>query len=1144
MDARIGFYICHCGINIAYKVDVQEVAAFIQTLPGVVVSRDYQFMCSDPGQDMIIKDIQEHSLNRVVVASCSPRMHEKTFQNACYRAGLNPYLFQMTCVREHCSWVIEDPEEATHKAKHLAAAAVNRVQLHQKLYPRQESVHPDVLVVGGGIAGMQAALDVARSGHQVYLVEKTPSIGGHMLQFDKTFPTLDCAACIGTPKMVDVGQNPNINLLTYSEVKDVSGFIGNYQVTIHKKPRYVIEGVCTGCGECAKVCPVTMPSEWNEGLSNRAAIYRTFPQAIPITFCIDKRDRAPCTRACPAGVNVQGYVQLISQGKYQEALELIYDRLPLPGVLGRVCPHPCEDNCRRSQVDSAVAIRSLKRFAADSAKAGPEPLQKPEREEKVAIIGSGPAGLAAACFLRQQGFQVCIFEASQHLGGMLRTGIPDFRLPQEILDQEIQLIMDLGIEARTGVCFGEDITLQDLKNQGFAAAFIAIGAQAGARLGLEEEKECPGVMDAVSFLQKVNLGEEVQIGPRVLIIGGGNVALDAARVALRTGGKEVRILYRRSAQEMPAHLEEIQEARREGVRISFLTSPCRLVLEQSCLKGLECKQNQLGEPDSSGRRRPEPVEGSEHVLEADTILAAVGQRVQADWAQQEPDLAWTRRGTLQSDPKTMQTSLDWVFAAGDAVTGPATVVQAIGGARQAAEAICRYLDGEELKSQSEEQAEQKPGEDWRPVPEELEPEERPASEQLPPEQSLQGFWEVEKPLQEESAVKEAQRCLNCGVCSECMECVRACGPNAIDHSMQPEDLQVNVGSIILATGYDLMDPGVIHQFGYGHFPNVLTSLEFERLNNATGPTSGEIRLRDFQGDFQGKPESVGIVHCVGSRDSNHHEYCSRVCCMYALKYAHLIKDKLGHDVPVYNFYIDLRCFGKGYEEFYRRVQEEGVTLVRGRPAEITDQALSPAEEGKLTVVCEDTLLGRNLRIPVDMVILCPAMEPSQDSQELTRLFGLSQGKDGFFLEEHPKLGPNTTATDGIFLGGCCQGPKDIPDSVSHASGAAAQALSLATRGEVSISPTISWIDPDICIGCQVCIGLCAYGAISFDARRGVSVVNEAMCKGCGSCAGYCPSGAAQVRHFSQKQIFSELEGILEPVYGTDKSAQAHAQEAS
>ena len=342
MPKKIGFYVCHCGVNIAGRVNVEEVAEFARGLKNVAVARDYKFMCSDPGQEMIEKDIRELDLNRVVVASCSPRLHEKTFQSTCQRAGINPYLFQMASVREQVSWVTQDGEEATRKAKTLAAAAINRVNYHQRLAAREVKVHPDTMVVGGGITGMQAALDIASAGHKVYLVERQPTIGGHMLQFDKTFPTLDCAACIGTPKMVSVGQNPNIELLTYSEVAEVSGFIGNYKVKVRRKPRYIEEGVCTGCGECANVCPVSMPSEWDENLGTRKAVYRPFPQAVPITFAIEKKDRAPCVIACPAGINVQGYVQLIGQGKYKEAIQLIMERLPLPGILGRVCPHPCE----------------------------------------------------------------------------------------------------------------------------------------------------------------------------------------------------------------------------------------------------------------------------------------------------------------------------------------------------------------------------------------------------------------------------------------------------------------------------------------------------------------------------------------------------------------------------------------------------------------------------------------------------------------------------------------------------------------------------------------------------------------------------------------------------------------------------------
>jgi heterodisulfide reductase subunit A len=313
-------------------------------------------------------------------------------------------------------------------------------------------------------------------------------------------------------------------------------------------------------------------------------------------------------------------------------------------------------------------------------------------------------------------------------------------------------------------------------------------------------------------------------------------------------------------------------------------------------------------------------------------------------------------------------------------------------------------------------------------------------------------------------------------------------------------------------------------------PNVFTGLEFERLSNATGPTGGKILIRDENGEFTRVPRSVAILHCVGSRDVNYHEYCSRVCCMYALKYTHLLKEKVGHDTAVYDFYIDQRCFGKGYEEFYRRCQEEGTIFVRGKVAEITDQAEAPSERGKLVAIAEDTLLGRRMRVPVDMVILCTAMEARADAAEVGRVFGVNQGADGFFLEEHPKLAPLNTATDGVFLAGTCQAPRDIPDTVAQASGAAAKALALSTRGRVEIPSAISWIDPDICAGCQVCIGLCPYGAIEFDPRRQVSVINEALCKGCGSCAGFCPSSAAQVRHFKEVQLFSELDGIMDALH--------------
>jgi heterodisulfide reductase subunit A len=652
VEPRIGVYICHCGSNIAGTVDTAEVARFAQDLEGVVVSRDYKFMCSEPGQEMIKKDIRELGLNRVVVASCSPTMHEPTFRRACQDAGVNPYLFEMANIREHASWVTEDKEEATAKAKALVSAAVRRVYYHQPLEAREVSINPNTLVVGGGIAGIQAALKIADSEHKVYLVERTPSIGGHMAQLDKTFPTLDCSACILTPKMTQVGSHPYIEMLTYSDVEEVSGYIGNFKVKIRKKARYVDEALCTGCGLCQTKCPWKVDSEFEVGLGKRKAIYTPFPQAVPNIPVIDK----------------------------------------------------------------------------------------------------------------------------------------------------------------------------------------------------------------------------------------------------------------------------------------------------------------------------------EH---------------------------------------------------------------------------CAYF--------------------------------------------LSG---------------------------KCRACEKFCEAKAIDFEQKDKVVEVEVGSIILATGFNLFDPTPIYSYGYKRLDNVITSLEFERMVNSSGPTDGNIVLKDGS-----TPKSIGIIHCVGSRDEKYHEYCSRVCCMHSMKFAHLVREHMP-ETEVYEFYIDIRSFGKGYEEFYNRVLKEGTIFIRGRPAEITNIAETPEEKGKLIVQFEDTLVGRQRRVPVDMAVLSCALEPQLDTEAVSHLFNISRSADGFFLERHPKLDPVATMTDGIFLAGCCQGPKDIPDTVAQASAAAAEVLAMISKGRVEIEAATAVINERICSGCQVCRLVCPYNAIDFDEEKGVCRVNEALCKACGACIAACFSHAVSLDHYTNEQIVAEMEGAL------------------
>ena len=656
-DVRIGFYVCNCGTNIAAMVDVQAVAKYVATLPSVVVSRDYKYMCSDPGQEMIVQDIIENRLNRIVVAACSPLLHEHTFREATRRGGLNPFFFQMVNIREHDSWVHTDRQLATRKAMALARAAIQRVPLHKPLEVKKVPINPNVLVVGGGIAGIHAALVLANAGKQVYLVERDPTIGGHMAKFDKTFPTLDCAMCVLSPKMAAAGSHPNITLWSYSEVVKVDGYVGNFKVTVRRKPRYVLEDLCTGCQECVEACIYKEPKfrdEFNLGLGKRKPVFLPFPQAIPPVVLID--------------------------------------------------PETC-------------------------------------------------------------------------------------------------------IELKTGKC-----------------------------------------------------------------------------------------------------------------------------------------------------------------------------------------------------KKT---------------------------------------------------------------------------------------------------------------------CVEACGDRkAIDFKQKEELREITVGTIIVATGFQIFDAKRTPYYGYGIYPNVYNALEVERLVNASGPTGGEIVLRNGQ-----VPKKVAIIHCVGSRDENSNRWCSRVCCLYSLKLAHLIHEHT--QAEIYNFYIDIRTPGKSMEEFYCRIAEEGINLIRGRVADVYPDP-SDGATGRLIVQAEDTMLDCIMKVPVDMVVLSVGLEPHSDTEKIRRLFNMSCSSEGWFLERHPKLAPVNTFTDGIFLAGCCQGPKDIPDSVAQAGAAAAEAFSLIDKGNIEQEPNTAYVVEVECSGCKSCIPLCPYTAISLLPDKKKAYINEALCKGCGTCVAACPSGSIVQNLFEDAEIFNEIEGLLAP----------------
>jgi heterodisulfide reductase subunit A len=1132
---RAGVFLCECGGNISHVVEMEPLAAHARTLDDVVEVAVNQFMCGTEGRELIAQAVEERGLDHVVIASCSPRFQGPTFQRIGRELKLGENAVAFANIREGCSFVHRDePERAQEKAKKIVEGAVARARHQHDLPRRRTFLSRSALVVGGGIAGMTAAEELAAAGIEVHLVEREQSLGGYMAKLAKTFPTEDCAMCSLAPRLTSTALDGHIRIHTLTDVEEIGGPPGEFRVTLRHKPRYVSEA-CVGCGECVPVCPVKYPSTYEVGIADRTAVYRPFANAVPSTFAIEKKGWSPCKSACAVHTSAQGYVALVAAGRFEDAYRVASEPNPFPSVCGRICTALCETACARGAVDQPLAIAGLKRFVADTV--GPTlPVQPAPRvhDEPVAIVGAGPAGLTCARDLAHLGYRVTVLEAQPVAGGMLRTGIPDYRLPHDVIQREIDQVLALGVDLRLGQRAGVDFTVDGLFEQGYKAVYLATGLQKSAEVELPGG-ELSGVTRAVEMLRELNLGDTPAVGEQVVVIGGGDVALDAARSAIRlqaaTGREpDVTLVYRRSEVEMPANAGELEEAREEGLKVEFLVQPLEILGDDGAttkagdaaatrgagvakgVAGLRLQRCELGEPDASGRRQPVPVEGAGFELAADTVIFAVGQSLVDDFATGCAGLE-LKDGQICVDRDTMMTTREGVFAGGDAAAmGFYTAIEAVAAGRRGAAAIHNHLRGERLLPVWDD-----PRAEARPTDDELAAVE---TGQRVPMAVLDGLrrrtdWaEVSPGYTAEEARAEAERCLNCAVCSECDSCVRACPSGAIDWDQTETVEELSVGAVILATGHQQFDAARKIPLGFDRHQNVLTQAQLSRLLSAAGPTSGEL-LRPSDGAV---PKRVFMLQCVGSRDvsTTGNQHCSAICCLFATLNASLIKQHYP-DAEVTIGYTDLRAPGKAHEEYYRLVQERGVRYVRGRVGEILEE-----KDGSLRVRLEDTMTGRKQEDLYDLVVLSAGLEASDGTRDIAHVAGVQTGAAGFIREYHPKLAPVDTQRAGMYVAGTAQGPKGIPESIAQAKAAAARAIAMLSSGYTMTAAQVAASDPEVCISCGVCEEACPQLAIRLTTGAGAhSVVDPNICRGCGICAAECPTGAIQLGGFSDAEVLAE-----------------------
>ena len=908
----------------------------------------------------------------------------------------------------------------------------------------QKNTDFDALVIGGGIAGQEAALSLADMDHKVLLVERGLSIGGKMIQLSKVFPTLDCAACITTPKMSETARHPNITLMLNSEIEGITKNGSDFQVNITKNPRYVIQENCTGCQQCEVVCPEVRLDEYNCNLAGRKVAYIPFSLANPRIATIDRQDHsAPCINECPGGVKAYGFISLSRNGQYEEAMKLHLEDIPFPGSLGRACYAPCQNACTRASLEAPVDIRKIKRYFADwyyeKYPEAPAVEINNKTGKKVAVIGSGPAGITAAYHLALKGHTVKIFEAASGAGGMLRLALPEYRAPKSVVDRDLKNITVLGVEIEVN----KKVTdLKALKQSGFDAVFVSVGTH-DAVTSKCEGSDLKGVVNCLDFLRESNIGNKENLtGKRVMVIGGGNTAIDAARTSLRLGAEKVTVIYRRSHEEMPCFAPEIHEAEEEGVEIMILRNPVKYIGENGQIKQVQLVKMRLGEKDAGGRRSSEPVKGSEYIEKVDYVIEAIGLKPSTSpFAIQ---IKLNKNGTISVDNKTLQTSVEYIFAGGDTVTGATTLIEAAGQGKKAAFFMDKYLRN--LNMNDFEDGDKLPAIDKAIVLSRITataaaPATSPTDHRSPiTDHSVPSWEEVEKTFTEDELKSSTQRCLDCSNCRECHQCLSICPANAIDFSQKKQTVSKTVKSVVVTTGYKLFPPEGKPDYGYTKYANVIDSMQMDRLIAPTRPYNNVLRPGDGK-----TPDNIAYVLCTGSRDSaientscsvecSNNPICSQICCMYSIKQAQLLMGALPMaDIAIY--YMDIRAFGKGYEEFFQQSKAMGVNFVKGKVAKIRENENG---SGDLILRYEDVTKGVVKEAKHDLVILSVGVLPNKEVPQMFKNQILELDQFNFVKQTDELVSPALTSIEGVFVAGAASGPKDIPDSILSAGCAATE----------------------------------------------------------------------------------------------------------